>query len=294
MNQLTRRHSWAMSLFLLCLIAFEVTPVSAQAPSQAPTSKPATTMTAQEFEQRLQALTLQNGRAGAKPTGAEALLMQRLQAQQFATDDSLMAVLNVWMNHESQPKSSDSAAIDPLTRKWSFPESKRLIDQLLTFTYGRPHLAAKLHELKAYISRTEGNPASEVEEYRKVVSLLTPVYLDVDQRRIGSVLLLAQSLEDSGKRDEAENLYSIVSSYPWYAVRDAAASEQLTNFAIEAGKGLIRLNRGNVEALKNMGFLPAFDNILGPLLRAAIAEAELANPASKSQENPQQATPPTK
>lgn len=228
-------------------------------------------MTAKEFDAWIVAERNKAEASGRPPTLLEEAVLRRLRAERFTSDDAVMHALNVWIAQES--KGNGGAAGAP-----RFPNARRLADTLLKELYSRPVLAARILQQKGYMARTEDDRLGAAREYGKAVQLLTRVDYDVDAQRIESMTEMADAYFLAEERKLAETLYLDVLSFPWYQVTDAEAQQFFRNLYIRAGRGLIDTRRGNLAALKQIFFVPAAQEELGPYLAMAIRQVQAGGP----------------
>ena len=227
-----------------------------------------TTMTAEQFETWVN-LNCDRLRDMRKPPDIpQKELLNRLRAGQYVTDDTVITVVSASEAADTILTPPGSAAHVQLTNTF------RLIDIVLGFTYGRPSLAAKLHQHKAELYSNANDLASAIREYAAAESLLTPLHVAVDRERINSLVQEADELYLSGKPQQAEPLYLEALSYEWYKVADSESQHLLKDLYLQAGRGLILCRRGNLVALKEIYFVPSTRDELGPDLQQAIKEAE--------------------
>jgi hypothetical protein len=93
---------------------------------------------------------------------------------------------------------------------------------------------------------------------------------------------LGESLLSVDRKKEAEVHFQQALSYPWYTILGHPAEMQnLRDQYVAAGRGLIQARRGNLKALKEIVFVPATYDVLGPVLDQAAKEAQAAQSQGK-------------
>ncbi|MDQ2731748.1 MAG: hypothetical protein M3Y56_08830, partial [Armatimonadota bacterium] len=154
-------------------------------------------MTALEFEQWVAVSRTKINTAHATPVALEASLLKRLRSGRYVTDEAILAVIHASGDYESDrfiknevwdPEKGHKGHI-----KNYFPESARLVNELDSYTYGRPFLKAEFHQAKADFAAVNGDRENEKTEAEKATELLTPLQNDIAERRVRSIIQVASS-----------------------------------------------------------------------------------------------------
>jgi hypothetical protein len=222
-------------------------------------------MTAKEFDDKIKQMRAEVAAQNIAPLSLEEMLLERLRADMHAHEGTILEVVYAWRNYES--------ASDWREAEIPYPQTRRLIDLLLPYTEQRPMLRATLSSINGEIFHESGQIDSAVDAYVNAVDDLHEMHLDVDGKRIYSMMTLGHLLLLQGNMPGAETLFLDVLSYPWYLVNEAELQSLLREYYLKAGQGLIQCRRGDLAALKEIFFVPATQAELLPLLRRAIEEA---------------------
>jgi len=222
-------------------------------------------MRAEEFDDKIRQAREQVEARNIAPRLPEEMLLERLRADMYTYDGTILETVYAWRNYES--------TYDWREAEIPYPQTRRLIDLLLPYTKRRLMLNATLLSINGEIFHEFGKIDSAVEAYMDAVDNLHEMHLDVDSKRIYSMMTLGHLLLLQGNKPSAETLFLDVLSYPWYLVREAELQSLLREYYIKAGQGLIQCRRGNLAALEEIFFVPATHSELSPLLHKAIEEA---------------------
>lgn len=208
---------------------------------------------------------------GESPDTIAAALLTRLQTGLETTDNSVTAVVYAWRQFEAKQIQESGIRKEPEPAKNS--ATFRLIEDLLALLNQRPMLIARLQSIKANLL-LEYNDLQEAEKgFAAAVDHLHTLQLEVDANKIYNMTIRGQVLLRLEQKEAAEKVFLDVLSYPWYLVRETDVQVSLREYYVSAAIGLIECRRGNLEALKNIFFVPATEFELQPILREAIREA---------------------
>jgi len=215
------------------------------------------TTRAAEFDQQIKEMRIQLEAQQRAPEMLEERVLERLRANLDAYDSSILEAVYAWREHEAD----------------DYPHTRRLIESLLPYTERRPMLAATLMSISGELSHQAGDIDAAIEAYMEAVDDLHEMHIDVDSKRIYSMMTLGHLLLLQGNRQGAETLFLDVLSYPWYQIREADLQALLRQYYIKAGLGLIDCRRGDLDSLREIYFVPAAEAELLPALRRAIKAA---------------------
>ncbi len=233
-------------------------PAEVEAPAKRP-AEPA--LNAKDFEAWVAKTRAESERAKTAPAEISDAVETRLQDSLAVTDRAVLDAVNAWVSFESRPATAAAG-----TRRFS--ESLRLIASLQSLLPDRDRLRAQLLMKRAGLKRNVDDVQGSVADYRAAEAILRVAAVETDRSRIESLVEIAGGLYVSGKRDEAEEWYLKLMSYPWYLVEDAAAQRFLKEKYVEAVRGLIECRRGRLDALKEVFIVPATEKELRPVLDA--------------------------
>jgi len=156
----------------------------------------------------------------------------------------------------------------------------RFIRDLQPLLSDRPKLRAQMLAREGSFWIGSGNFNEAAASFQSSLEILEPVHLEVDLLRLTTLVEAGESLLSLRRKSEAEAYFLEALSYPWYIVVGHPAEMQaLRDQYISAGRGLIETRRGNLEALRQIFFVPATSQVLGPVLQKAIEEAETSTPS---------------
>ena len=216
-------------------------------------------MTAADFDEQVKderaALKVRN----QSPEKLEAMILARLRADQWTWDATILEAVYAWRGYEARPP---------------YEQTRRLIDVLYEFTEHRRMLHATLSSIQGEILREAGDTQGAAQAFLDAVDDLHGLHLDVDAKRMYSMMTLGHLLLSQGNRKDAETVFLDVLSYPFYQVMEEDLRSLLAEYYIKAGIGLIECRRGNLAQLKEIYFVPATHDDLMPRLERAIAEAQ--------------------
>ncbi len=221
-------------------------------------------MKAGEFHQWVLQAKLQCEKEHIKPLLLKEKILERLADDKYTLDSTILMVAHALNDFESRINRNDQK---------QFAETIGYIDHVQLLLSDRILLKAQLLMLRSEIMVLQSHRESAMEDLSKTNSLLHPLHLEIDKRRIRSMLELAGLFLQSNNKIKAEKLYLDILSYPWTLIEEPEYFHALRDYYIQAGKGLIECRRGNLEALKNIFFVPAVNEILQPILKKAISEA---------------------
>jgi tetratricopeptide (TPR) repeat protein len=146
----------------------------------------------------------------------------------------------------------------------------------------RPELKAQLLAREGSIQIGLAKFQDAADSFQASLSSIEPVHLEVDLLRLTTLVNLGESLLSVDRKKEAEGYFQQALSYPWYTILGHPAEMQnLRDQYVAAGRGLIQARRGNLKALKEIVFVPATYEVLGPVLDEAVKEAQAAQPQGK-------------
>jgi hypothetical protein len=216
-------------------------------------------MTAGEFDEQVK-----DERAAVKarnqpPAKLEEMVLARLRAEHWTYDATILEPVYTWRGFEAAPP---------------YQQTQRLIDTLFQFTENRQMLRATLSSIKGEILRECSDTEGAAQAFLDAVDDLHGLHLDVDAKRMYSMMTLGHLLLAQGNRKDAETVFLDVLSYPFYLVMEEDLRSLLAEYYIKAGIGLIDCRRGDLAALKEIYFVPATHDTLMPRLQRAIAEAQ--------------------
>ena len=147
----------------------------------------------------------------------------------------------------------------------------------------RPELKAQLLARAGSIQIGLAKFQDAADSFQASLAAIEPVHLEVDLLRLTTLVNLGESFLSLDRKKEAEGYFQEALSYPWYTILGHPAEMQgLRDQYVSAGRGLIQARRGNLEALKEIVFVPATQEVLGPLLDEAVKEAQAAQPRGKA------------
>ncbi len=231
-------------------------------------------LSAKDFDTWVQARAGVIGTEKQKPIELETVLLRRLRADKFTTDDAIMLVVGMWTNYDLALNAT-SLGKNSASSSNEFPNTFKLIDLLLPLTYGRLILSAKLVQQKADLYGLSNSYSNVAEEYSKAIAILTPLQLILEIQRMKSLVSAADALYALHKIQQSESLYlTVLSDDNYPVVEDPKLATSLEELYISAGKGLINVRGGNLTALHRTFFFPSSLDELQPYLNAAIADAE--------------------
>lgn len=221
---------------------------------------------AAEFEthtlQQLQALP-----AGADPANLCSAVIDRLKADHFVTDRTILNCVEAYINvAASRPAGRDQ-----------FRAAGQFISDVNARLQDRDLLRARLASRAASLAvRTADFPRAS-SEFDGALKTLDPLRLRTDIEWMTTLVGLGQSLLSQNRKMEAEPYFLRALSYQWYTV--VGFPDQMRSLRdqyILAGHGLIAARRGNLQALEQIVFVPAAENELRPELDRAISDARAA------------------
>jgi hypothetical protein len=82
------------------------------------------------------------------------------------------------------------------------------------------------------------------------------------------------SASDVSLTRQAEACFQKAQLYPWFVAGDNKSLMAMRDMYGQAVRGLIESRRGNLKALQETSFFPAFEAELRPVLDTAIEEAK--------------------
>ena len=216
-------------------------------------------MTAADFGQRVKDERAALKARNQAPDKLEEMVLARLKAEHWTYDDTILEAVYAWRGYEARPP---------------YQQTQRLIDVLFQFTENRRMLHATLSSIKGEILRESGETEAAAQAFLDTVDDLHGLHLDVDAKRMYSMMTLGHLLLAQGNKKDAETVFLDVLSYPFHLVTDEDLRSLLAEYYIKAGIGLIDCRRGNLAQLKEIYFVPATHDDLMPRLQRAIAEAQ--------------------
>lgn len=231
------------------------------------------TMTRKEFATWVQSearAVIQQGQRN--PTLMEEGVLQRLRADRAVLDSTLPELVRIWVAYETPRGAEYPGPRDAVGLL--YPDSRRVIDALLPYAEGNSALEGTLHHEKGHLFLLSQEPAAQVKEYDEALRLLIPLDTKVDVQRMLTWLMKARALAKMRDKEAAEKAYRKILAYPWYLVEDAKVVFKMAGWYQEAEREVIRLNGGNVQALKASTFSERVIERLRPELEAATAVAE--------------------
>lgn len=212
-----------------------------------------------------------NGLKSNNPSILEIALKKRLESGKYVSENAVKTVVDASEDYETTDSGEPKKQIDSSF----FAHTKRLIDDLLILASDRNDLKAQLHLRKARLFISYDDNDNAAKEYNKALYLLNALHISVDQQRLESIVELADAFYATGKNIKAEPLYLEALSYPWWNIEgNEPALQAMRELYIRAGKNLINIRSSNLEALKDIFFVPATQDELGPYLQSKIEEAE--------------------
>lgn len=216
--------------------------------------------TAADFDRQVKETRALLQQRNQPPYLLEEMVLDRLRAGIWTFDTSIMELVYAWRGYEKE-----------------HAHTLELIDLLFEFSEQRPMLRATLASIKGELLQEEGDTEGAVEAYLDAVDDLHSMHLNVDAKRIYSMVTLAHLLLARRDTQHAEKLFLDVLSYPWYLVDEGELRALLREYYVKAGIGLIACRRGNLAALQEIFFVPATHDVLMPTLQRAISEAQTRN-----------------
>jgi hypothetical protein len=154
----------------------------------------------------------------------------------------------------------------------------RFIRDLQPLLSDRPKLRAQMLTREGSIWISSGNFKEAAASFQSSLEIIEPVHLEVDLLRLSTLVEAGESLLSLCRKSEAEAYFLGALSYSWYTVvGHPTEMQRLRDQYIFAGRGLIESRRGNLEALKQIVFVPATSKDLGPVLDRAIEEAKASS-----------------
>ncbi len=164
-----------------------------------------------------------------------------------------MDVVVAWAIYEDNVKSYlERLKIKAAGRTYpAYPETKRLIAQLISFIRGRPYLKARLHQERAELLNLEDHEAGATQEYETALQLLK--YLapapDISKKHLETALHLVNLHRILGNKKRAETLCWEVLRFKW--ATDLGHDGAFWNgFQRQAAEQLLELYRGNRKLLE--------------------------------------------
>ena len=146
----------------------------------------------------------------------------------------------------------------------------------------RPELTAQLLTREGSIYVGLGRFQDAADSFKASLAAIEPLHLEVDLLRLTILVNMGESLLSIDRKTEAEGYFQQALSYPWYIILGHPAEMQrLRDQYIAAGRGLIQARRGDLKALREIVFVPAAYEVLGPVLDDAVKEAQAAQPRGK-------------
>ena len=200
------------------------------------------------------------------PVALEDALLSRLEKEQYTYDSTVINVINACRNYEV------TSVNEPSQRY--FTNTMKLIDLILPYINEKIFLTGKLQSLKGSLFLENDKLESAAEWFGNAVEHLHTLQLEVDLSRIYNMVITGQTLLRMDKKEMAEKIFLDVLSYPWYLVEEPAIRITFREYYIASGIGLIECRKGNLEALKDIFFVPATQHELMPVLERAKSEAE--------------------
>lgn len=207
-----------------------------------------------------------------KPTTLEAEVMAKLRTGSYVTDAAIMAMVGAWSVYES-PGLHYAGQKD--AQNHLFPGTRRVINALMPFSYGRPDLQAKLYQALGTVADLDHDPATSEQAYGKALAIQTPFYEEAWLRYDASCVRRGDLLLQLGKVKAAAQLYIyVLHDDSYYLLDDDIKKQALTTVAIQAGQGLINCRRGDLKLLQRTFFSPAISHTLDPIRDKAILDAQ--------------------
>lgn len=199
-------------------------------------------------------------------------LIERFDQDRRVTSTAVLTCVNAYRAYEenilaSKPPTASAANAYALTHQF--------IQQVLKRIEDRPFLMAQVLSIQGMIHNTGDSLENAIQSWTRSAELLNQHRMEVDKERISTLNHLADALHAAGESRKAEEHYLEVLSYPWYTlVQNPEAVQFFRSQYIRAGYGLIDTRRGNLDALREIQFVPATQHELNPYLKNAIREAQ--------------------
>lgn len=221
-------------------------------------------MKAEEFDNQVKQLRAACKEKNQAPQRLAQLLLERLQAEGYTYDGTVLEVVYAWRGYESETSAQPAAP---------FVQTNALIDAVLEFADYKPMLRAVLYLIRAELAHEQGHLQPAAEAFAEAVDELHALHLDIDHKRIYAMLHFGLTLLAQGNKRDAEKLFLDVLSYPWFLVMESDVQALLRDYYVKAALGLIECRRGDLAALEEIFFVPATHDELLPYLQRAIEEA---------------------
>ena len=216
-------------------------------------------MTAADFDEQVKDQRADLKARNQSPRPLEDMIVARLKSEQWTFDATILEAVYAWRGYEARPP---------------YQETQRAIDSLFQFTENRRMLHATLSSIRGELLREAGDTENAAQAFLDAVDVLHGLHLDVDAKRMYSMMTLGHLLLAQGNKKDAETVFLDVLSYPFYLVMEEDLRSLLAEYYIKAGIGLIDCRRGNLAQLKEIFFVPATHDALMPRLQRAIDEAQ--------------------
>lgn len=216
------------------------------------------TYSAKEFHQ----LIIKNDGKNIIDTEIIDLLLERLENENYTYDDTIIEIIRNYKNSKNNKSVLKKRLI--------------LIDKIIKQIPERYSLTAMLFLIKSQINENINDGFSKESKlnYNEAVNMFQDLQLFVDRNRIYSMLKLGQHQFVLGTKKEAEKTFLDILSYTWYLIEDEIIMQELKDYYIQAGIGLINCRKGNIEELNNIFFVPAVEKELIPILNNAKKECK--------------------
>jgi hypothetical protein len=240
-------------------------------------------MTAAQFEEKVEQAAESTKTTTDVPQVCSGVI-ELLRAERLVTRNAILRCEAAygWAFSNSKRRGNTALAAERLAGEEAFVRS---VVPLLT---DRPFVAAELLHRLANMELGVDNQVAESRAYKDELAILQPFNLKVDFQRIQALVRLGQALlaqrrtvdpsrmsdEDTALTKEAEQHFQLASVYPWYTVRDPRTWQDFRDTCEEAIRGIIDCRRGNLKALQETTFAPAFEPDLRQVLDRAIEEAK--------------------
>ncbi len=228
-------------------------------------------LNAQQFEIWIETQAKPNNLNQQVVTNLEKVILNRLQAEKFTTDDAVIAVVSAWIRFESRQPNPEVGKL-PVT----YSESKRVIQEIIKLLYGHPLLLARLLQKNAYLLALLEDKQQEKLAHDEALKALNQVRIEVDRQYVSENLKMGDTLMWLGDKKQADTFYFTAFAYPWPIVPDEW-DWAFRNMHMAGARGLVEARRHDLAALKSTYFTPTTAAEVGAKLQDAIKEAEKEN-----------------
>lgn len=259
-----------------------VSAVAASYPSLAASKKD---KSPQEFETWVRYQIGEELPGGSEPLKVDAAVRDRTDRYVFCTEQTYTDLVGAWTL--SEEKKFVHLPERSLPKEQFYPKTQALLEYLLSRTYGRPELEARLCTIYSGILRRGGYSEAQLPLVKRANTLLQERYWANNKRRIPNLLALANALYATGKIEQADDAFYHVAAFRYYDGGTSTTNPFYEAYIASALRGMIKCRRGNLHALQGI-IAPSFLlDLVRPEYDEAISEATLKQ-LSKPTDAPKQ------